>query len=202
MWCVCFDCEGVLTPEAWLAVQRKTGIEGLKITTREEPDYDKLMMYRIKLLKENQIKLEDIKKVVQDMEPLDGAQNLLQWLYPRCPRIIILTDTFENYAQPMFDKLGNFTVFCHSLEVDDEGYLVRHKLRLIDQKKKSVEALQELNFKCVAIGDSYNDISMLKQADRGILFRPSEKVKAEFPEFPVVYSHAELQQLLESILAA
>ncbi len=202
MWCICLDCEGVLTPEAWLAVQKKTGIEGLKITTREEPDYDKLMMHRIKLLKENNIRLEDIKDVVREMEPLEGAKDLLQWLYPRCPRIIILTDTFENYAQPMFEKLGNFPVFCHSLEVDDEGFLVRHKLRLTDQKKKSVEALQKLNFKCVAIGDSYNDISMLKQADHGILFRPSDKVKTEYPEFPVVYTHGELQQLLESILTS
>jgi phosphoserine/homoserine phosphotransferase len=200
MWCVCFDCEGVLTPEAWLAVQRKTNIEGLKITTREEPDYDKLMMYRISLLRENGVKLEDIKTVVESLEPLEGAKELLQWLYPKCPRIIILTDTFENYAQPMFDKLGNFPVFCHSLEVDEEGFLVKHKLRLTDQKKKSVEALQALNFKCVAIGDSYNDISMLKQADIGILFRPSDKVKRDNPEFSVVLSHTELKEMLEKTL--
>ena len=201
MWTVCFDCEGVLTPEAWLAVQAKTGIEGLKITTREEPDYDKLMKYRLALLKEHGIKLDDIKQVVKDMQPLDGARELLHWLYPHCPRILILTDTFENYAQPMFDKLGNFPVFCHSLEIDPWGFIADYKIRLVDQKKKTVEALQSLNFQVVAIGDSFNDISMLKQAQRGILFRPSEQVKNAHPEFPVVYSHSELQALLKTILS-
>ncbi|KAF4727512.1 hypothetical protein FOZ63_003395, partial [Perkinsus olseni] len=135
-------------------------------------------------------------QVVDKMEPLEGAVETLSWLYPHCPRIIILTDTFQNYAQPLFDKLGQCTVFCHAVAVDDQGYIERHVLRLKDQKRKSVEALKTLNFKTVAIGDSYNDISMLKSADKGILFRPGQKVLEDFPEFPVVWDHASLRELL------
>ncbi|KAF4661844.1 hypothetical protein FOL47_006520 [Perkinsus chesapeaki] len=196
MWCVCFDCEGVLVGEAWLELQKKTGLDGLKLTTKDEPDYDKLMMHRIKILRENGVKLEDMKSVVETMEPLEGAVETISWLYPLCPRIIILTDTFQNYAQPLFNKLGQCTVFCHAVQVDDEGYIEKHVLRLKDQKRKSVEALKGLNFNTVAIGDSYNDISMLKAADKGILFRPGEKVLEDFPEFPVVWDHASLRVLL------
>ena len=200
MWAICFDCEGVLTPEAWLAVQAKTGIEGLKITTRDEPDYDKLMKYRIKLLREHNLRLSDIQKVVAGICPLPGACELLASLYPICPRVLILTDTFEDYAKPLFWKLGQFPVLCHSLETDGDGFISNYKLRLVDQKKKSVVALQSLNFQVVAIGDSFNDISMLKQAERGILFRPSDAVKAAHPEFSVVENHKDLEILLKSIL--
>lgn len=149
------------------------------------------------------------------MEPLEGAVETISWLYPYCPRIIILTDTFQNYAQPLFNKLGQCTVFCHAVAVDSDGYIEKHVLRLKvglllilcsphshfqDQKRKSVEALKGLNFKTVAIGDSYNDISMLKAADKGILFRPGQKVLEDFPEFPVVWDHAALRELLAEIM--
>jgi phosphoserine/homoserine phosphotransferase len=200
MWSLCFDCEGVLIPEIWLEVQRRTGIEELKITTREEPDYDKLMNFRIDILKKNNIKLSNLREAVAAMKPLPGAVNMLAELYKICPRIIILTDTFENYAQPMFEQLGQFTVFCHSLKIDNDGYIEKHVLRLTDQKRKAVESLHGLNFKCIAIGDSFNDISMLKAADVGILFRPSEKVKAAHPEFPVIDKHEDLKDVIVDIL--
>jgi phosphoserine/homoserine phosphotransferase len=200
MWALCFDCEGVLIPEIWLELQRKTGLEELKITTREEPDYDKLMNFRIKVLKENNLKLENIKESVAAMKPLPGAIEMLSSLYPLCPRIFILTDTFENYAQPMFEQLGQFTVFCHSLQIDNEGFIEKHVLRLTDQKRKAIESLKSLNFKTIAVGDSFNDISMLKAAEVGILFRPSENVKKAHPEFPVIEDHKELRQVIADVL--
>jgi|LauGreDrversion4_2_1035121.scaffolds.fasta_scaffold194757_2 phosphoserine/homoserine phosphotransferase len=200
MWTLCFDCEGVLIPEIWLEVQRRTGLEELKITTREEPDYDKLMNFRIDVLKKNNIKLQDMRDAVAAMSPLPGAVEMLASLHNTCPRIVILTDTFENYAQPMFNKLGQFTVFCHSLQIDNDGFIEKHLLRLTDQKRKAVESLQGLKFKCIAIGDSFNDISMLKAAEVGILFRPSEKVKQAHPEFPVIEDHAELRRYIEEVI--
>ena len=202
MWTLCFDCEGVLIPEIWLEVQRRTGLEELKITTREEPDYDKLMNFRIDVLKKNNIKLQDMRDAVAAMKPLPGAVDMLASLHRACPRVIILTDTFENYAQPMFDQLGQFTVFCHSLQIDADGFIEKHLLRLTDQKRKAVESLQNLKFKCIAIGDSFNDISMLKAAEIGILFRPSEKVKLAHPEFPVIEDHDELRRYIEEILVS
>ena len=202
MWALCFDCEGVLIPEIWLEVQRRTGLEELKITTREEPDYDKLMNFRIDVLKRNNIKLKDMRDAVAAMKPLPGAVEMLSSLYPICPRIFILTDTFENYAQPMFEQLGQFTVFCHSLKIDSHGLIEKHVLRLADQKRQAVEALGKLNFKCIAIGDSFNDISMLKAAEVGFLFRPSENVKKAHPEFRVIEDHAELKEAIAEILTA
>ena len=200
MWALCFDCEGVLIPEIWLEVQRRTGLEELKITTREEPDYDKLMNYRIDVLRKNNLKLDDIRAAVAAMEPLPGAVSMLASLYQLCPRIFILTDTFENYAQPMINKLGQYVVFCHSLEIDNDGFIKKHLLRLKDQKRKAVEALEGLNFKTIAIGDSFNDISMLTAANVGILFRPSENVKTAHPEFPVIECHQELLTYIEKVL--
>lgn len=200
MWSLCFDCEGVLIPEIWLELQRRTGLEELKITTREEPDYDKLMNFRIKVLKENNLKLGDIRNAVGAMKPLPGAVEMLAELYPLCPRIFILTDTFQDYAQPMFEQLGQFTVFCHSLEIDDDGFIKKHVLRLTDQKRKAVESIKNLNHRVIACGDSFNDISMLKAADVGILFRPSVSVKKAHPEFPVIEDHSELKQVICDIL--
>ena len=200
MWTICFDCEGVLIPEIWLELQRRTGLEELKITTREEPDYDKLMNFRINVLKNNNIRLKDIKESVAAMRPYPGAVDMLSSLHKLCPRIVILTDTFETYAQPMFEQLGQYTVFCHSLKIDDDGFIEKHVLRLTDQKRKAVEAFHGLNFKCIAIGDSFNDISMLKAAEVGILFRPSENVKKAHPEFPVIEDHRELARVISDIL--
>jgi phosphoserine/homoserine phosphotransferase len=158
------------------------------------------MNFRIKVLKENNLKIGDIRSSVAAMKPLPGAVDMLKSLYPICPRIFILTDTFETYAQPMFEQLGQFTVFCHSLELDSDGYIKQHVLRLKDQKRKAVEALGTLNFKCIAVGDSFNDISMLKAAEVGILFRPSENVKKAHPELPVIEEHAELLRVISDIL--
>lgn len=180
-----FDVEGTLMPEAWLALQEKTGIEGLKRTTAHEPNYDKLMKYRCDLLREHNIKLKDMLEVVKDLKPLEGAREFLDWLKPLVPRILLLTDTFEEYAMPMFEQLGYPCVFCNSLLVDEEGFIIGHKLRLTDQKRKAVESFQRLNFRCIAVGDSFNDISMMTAAEHGILIYPSERVKKAHPEFPV-----------------
>ena len=158
------------------------------------------MNFRIKVLKENNLRIGDIRASVAAMKPLSGAVEMLESLYPLCPRIFILTDTFETYAQPMFEQLGQFTVFCHSLQLDNDGFIEKHVLRLKDQKRKAVEALGNLNFKCIAVGDSFNDISMLKAAEVGILFRPSENVKKAHPEFPVIENHDELRRVISDIL--
>jgi len=202
LFLVALDVEGTLTPEAWLALQEKTGIEELKLTTAHEPDYDKLMKYRIDVLRKNGIKLQDMRDVVQDLEPLKGAKEFLEWLKPIVPRVLLLTDTFEEYAMPMFEKLGYPTVFCNSLTVDEEGFITGHILRLKDQKRKAVEAFQRMNFRVIAIGDSFNDISMMKAAERGILYCPSEKVTKAHPEFPVVRSHYDLRMKVGRILGA
>lgn len=158
------------------------------------------MNFRIKVLKENNLRINDIRDSVAAMKPLPGAVDMLKSLYPLCPRVFILTDTFETYAQPMFEQLGQFTVFCHSLQVDNDGFIEKHVLRLTDQKRKAVDNLKNLNFKCIAVGDSFNDISMLKVAEVGILFRPSENVKKAHPEFPVIEDHDELRKVISDIL--
>mmetsp|Transcript_85920 Transcript_85920/g.135651 ORF Transcript_85920/g.135651 Transcript_85920/m.135651 type:complete len:584 (+) Transcript_85920:67-1818(+) len=197
-----FDVEGTLMPEAWLALQEKTGIEGLKRTTAHEPNYDKLMKYRIDILREHNIKLKDMLEVVKDLKPLPGTREFLEWLKPLVPRILLLTDTFEEYAMPMFEQLGYPSVFCNSLEIDDEGFIVGHKLRLKDQKRKAVESFQRLNFRVISVGDSFNDISMLTQSEHGILIYPSEKVKKAHPEFPIAKDHYDLRVKIGRILSA
>lgn len=158
------------------------------------------MNFRIKVLREKNIRIENIREAVADMEPLPGAVEMLKSLHALCPRLIILTDTFEDYAMPMFKQLGDYTAFCHSLKVDADGFIEKHVLRLTDQKRKAVEALKGLNFKCIAVGDSFNDISMLKAADVGILFRPSDNVKKAHPEFPVIVDHNELTHVISDVL--
>lgn len=202
LFLVAMDVEGTVMPEAWLALQEKTGLEELKRTTAHEPDYDKLMQYRIDVLRKNNIKLEDMKAVVEDLQPLEGAKEFLEWLKPIVPRVLLLTDTFEEYAMPMFEKLGTPSVFCNSLIVDEEGFITGHKLRLKDQKRKAVEAFQRMNFRCIAIGDSFNDISMLTAAERGILYCPGERIVKAHPEFPVVYSHYELKMKIGRMIGA
>lgn len=158
------------------------------------------MKFRIDVLRKNNIRLADIKNAVAAMKPLPGAVEMLASLYKLCPRVMILTDTFEEYAVPMFQQLGQYTACCHSLEIDADGFIKKHVLRLTDQKKKTVDSLHSLNFKCIAIGDSFNDISMLKAAEVGILFRPSENVKKAHPEFPVVEDHGELLKIIKNVL--
>jgi len=201
MWLVALDVEGTLVGEAWLELQKKTGIEELKLTTAHEPDYDKLMMYRIDVLRRNGIKLQDMQDVVRGMEPLPGCKEFLEWLKSIVPRVLLLTDTFEEYAMPMFEKIGCPSVFCNSLTVKEGGEITGHILRLRDQKRKAVESFQRLNFRVIAVGDSFNDISMLKAAERGILMNPSEKVvKAHGEQFPVCRDYETLRERILDIV--
>ena len=189
----CLDLEGVLTPEIWINVSKKTGIQELALTTRDIPDYDVLMKKRLKILKENNLKLKDIQQVIATMQPLDGAKDFLQWLKSEF-QVIILSDTFYEFAAPLMKQLDYPCLFCHQLEINAAGEIANYKLRMPDQKRASVRALKALNFKVIAAGDSYNDTAMLLEAHRGILFRPPPKVIAEFPQFEVTTTYAELQK--------
>jgi phosphoserine/homoserine phosphotransferase len=188
----CLDLEGVLVPEIWINVAERTDIPALRRTTRDEPDYDKLMRGRLAILDEHGLGLPDIQKVIATMAPLDGADDFLAWLRERT-QVIILSDTFAEFAAPLMRKLGFPTLFCHALEVAPSGRITGYRLRIDDGKRRAVEALRALNFRVVAAGDSYNDTSMLGAADAGILFRPPANVVADFPQFPVTRSYAELQ---------
>ena len=192
---VCLDLEGVLIPEIWIAVAEKTGIEALTRTTRDEPDYDKLMQYRLDILEKNGISLPMIQEVISQLTPLPGAIEFVKWL-KSTTRLIILSDTFVEFAQPLMAQLDSPTLFCHDLLVDAKGRIKNYQLRQPDQKCKAVQAFQSLNFKVIAAGDSYNDLTMLQSADQGILFRPPGKLQKEFPAFPVAHSHKELQTVL------
>jgi phosphoserine / homoserine phosphotransferase len=187
----CLDLEGVLVPEIWINVSERTGIAALRRTTRDEPDYDKLMRGRLAIIAEHGLGLPDIQAVIGTMEPLDGAVAFLDWLRAST-QVIILSDTFVEFAQPLMRKLGWPTLFCNSLEVDDAGRITGYRLRLADGKRRAVEALRALNFRIVAAGDSYNDTTMLGAADAGILFRPPQNVIDDFPSFPVTRTYEEL----------
>ncbi len=189
---VCLDLEGVLLPEFWIGVAERTGIAELNRTTRDEPDYDKLMRDRLEILDREGLTLPRITEVIQDLEPLEGAHEFLQGLRERF-QVLILSDTFYGFAAPMMQKLGHPTLFCHDLEVAGDGHILNYRLRMRDQKRASVRALKSIAFPVVAAGDSYNDMSMLEEADAGILFRPPEKVVAEFPMYPVTHTYAELE---------
>lgn len=190
---VCLDLEGVLVPEIWINVAIKTGIEDLKITTREMPDYDKLMRQRLKILDRHTLKIGDIQDVIAKMGPLDGATEFLAWLRERC-QLIILSDTFYQFAQPLMRQLGFPTLFCNHLEIDGSGRIVNYHMRMQDPKKHAVAALKSLNFFTLAAGDSYNDTAMLGEADAGLFFRPPEHLPKEFPQFPVTQTYGELQE--------
>lgn len=188
----CLDLEGVLVPEIWINVAEKTKIPELRLTTRDEPNYAALMKRRLKILEEHRLTLRDIQGVIATMAPLDGAKDFLAWLRARC-QVIILSDTFEQFAAPLLKQLDYPTLFCNTLEVAPDGRIVNYHLRLPDQKLASVLALKALNFHVVAAGDSYNDTSMLKAADAGIFFRPPATIAEEFPQFPVTQTYAELR---------
>lgn len=198
MHVVCLDLEGVLLPEFWIAVAEATGLPQLRRTTRDEPDYDVLMRYRLRILEEHGLTLPRIHQAIHHLEPLPGAVEFIQWLVAQT-RVIILSDTFVQFATPLMAKLGNPTLFCHELEVDPEGRILNYRLRQKDQKRKAVEALRSLAFQVIAAGDSYNDLSMLEAAHHGILFRPPPKLQEEYPHFPVTQTHAELRFCLESL---
>lgn len=195
MTLACLDLEGVLIPEIWIAVAHQTGIEALKLTTRDIADYEVLMKKRLAHLAEHRLTLQDLQAVVAQMEPLAGAFDFLQWLQQRC-EVIILSDTFREFAQPFIAKLQNPTVFCHSLIVDEQGNIRDYQLRQQDQKRQAVKAFKNLNFHVVAVGDSYNDLSMLQEAHQGIFFRPTPKIVKECPKFPVTQTYEELKQQL------
>ena len=190
--------EGVLTPEIWIAVAEKTKIPELRRTTRDEPDYDQLMRYRIEILDRHGIKLSDIQHVIGTLKPLPGSKEFLDELRSLV-QVIILSDTFEQFAQPLLRQLNWPTLFCHRLLVADDR-ITGYELRQPGQKQKSVAALKSLNYHVISAGDSYNDTAMLGEADVGFLIHAPEKVKAEFPQFKAVESHAELLKLIQASL--
>jgi phosphoserine/homoserine phosphotransferase len=199
MWVVCADLEGVFVPEIWVNVAEITGIEKLKLTTRDIKDYDELMKYRLNVLDEYNLKIKDIQDVIATLKPLDGALDFVRWLR-KVSRFVIVSDTFIEFAQPLMDQLENPLLLCHSLEIDATGRIVDYKLRQPDPKRKTVEAFQSLKYKVLAFGDSYNDISMLKAADRGILYRPPENVVSDYPELPVTQQIGELKERMKEHL--
>ena len=196
---LCSDLEGVFVPEIWINVAEKTGIEELRLTTRDISDYDVLMKKRLAILNAHKLKLSDITAVIATMEPLEGAVEFLDWLRSRVP-VIIVSDTFEQFAGPLMKKLGWPTLFCNTLVVAPDLAVTGYTLRQNDGKKKTALALQQLNYEVIAIGDSYNDISMLQAANHGILFHPPENVAAEFPDLPVANGYAEIRAALERLL--
>ncbi len=200
MHIVCSDLEGIFVPEIWINVAEKTGIKELRLTTRDISDYDVLMKKRLAILDENRLKIDDIKAVIATMDPLDGALEFLDWLRSRI-QIIVVSDTFDQFARPLMQKLGWPTLFCHTLSINPDGSIAGYKLRQKDSKREAVISLRSLNYDTIAVGDSYNDITMLKEADNGILFDPPENVKNEFPEFPVTYSYNDLKNIIQQILS-
>jgi len=198
MLAVCLDLEGVLMPEVWVDVAERTGIPELRRTTRDEPDYDKLMRYRLDILDTNGLTIDDITDVIEGMQPLEGAVEFLDHLRSKW-QVIILSDTFSQFADPMMDKLGRPTLLCHTLEIDEESRRITGwTIRLKDQKRRAVEALRGLNYNVIAAGDSYNDTSMLAIANAGILINPPSNVIDEFPQFPVTTDYAGLLAAIEA----
>ena len=195
---VCLDLEGVLIPEIWIGVAERTGVESLKTTTRDIPDYDQLMKQRLRIMDTHKLGISDVKEVIGSLEPLDGAISFLENLRKDF-QVIILSDTFYEFAEPFMMKLSLPTLFCHNLEIDQNGRIIDYHLRLKDHKRKAVESLKNLNFTVYAAGDSYNDTSMLDAADRGILFKAPDNVKNEFPQFPFVDSYKMLRQEIERV---
>ena len=189
----CLDLEGVLIPEIWIEFANKTGIEELKATTRDVPDYDVLMKQRLRILDEHGFKIQDIQEVIATLSPLDGAVEFIDWLRERF-QVVILSDTFYEFAQPLMRQLGFPTLLCHKLETDKEGRITDYKLRQVDPKRQSIRAFQLLNYRCIAAGDSYNDTTMLKQAESGILFKSPQNVINEFPQFPAVHEYDDLKK--------
>ena len=197
---ICADMEGIFTPEIWIRVSQKTGIEELKLTTRDISDYDVLMKKRLGILAENGLKLKDITDVIETMEPLEGALDFLNWVRERT-QIIVVSDTFVEFARPLLRKLGWPTLFCNTLTIGPDGSITDYNLRQQDGKRKTVLSLRRLNYHILAVGDSYNDITMLKEADAGVLFKPPENVRNEYPELPATYNYDELKDVMAPLLA-
>lgn len=197
---ICLDLEGVLIPEIWINTAEAAGIEELKKTTRDIPDYDELMRYRLDIVAKHDLRIQDIQKVIDTLTPLEGAQAFMKQLREDY-QVIILSDTFDQFAAPMMRQLDWPTIFCHELIIDDEGRITDYKLRQQDQKRKAVQALHGLNFGVVAAGDSYNDTTMLEEANGGILFSPPQNVIDEFPQYPVTNTYDELRAEIDKAIA-
>jgi len=195
MYIVCCDLEGVFVPEIWINVAEKTGIPELRLTTRDISDYDVLMKKRLKILDREHLKISDIQNVIAMLNPLEGAVQFLEWLRSTV-QVIIVSDTFVQFAGPLMKKLGWPTLFCNSLIIGPDGRVENYLLRQKEGKKKAVISLKSLNYRVIAVGDSYNDIAMLKEADKGILFSPPDNVVKEFPELEVTYNYGELKGLI------
>ena len=199
MYIICSDLEGVFVPEVWINVSDKTGIPELRRTTRDEPDYNKLMRQRMKILDEHGLKLHDIQNVIAQIRPLPGALEFIAWIKERT-QLIVVSDTFIQFADPLMKQLGQPTLFCHFLVMDETNRIIDYKLRQPDPKRKTVEALQSLKYQVIGMGDSYNDISMIKQSDVGILFRPPDNVIKDYPELPVCQTYEDVKAQLERYL--
>ncbi|MCX6251946.1 MAG: bifunctional phosphoserine phosphatase/homoserine phosphotransferase ThrH [Bacteroidetes bacterium] len=199
MYIICSDLEGVFVPEVWINVAEKTGIKELRLTTRDISDYDVLMRGRIKILKERGLTLKDIQDVIDTIQPLPGALDFIAWAKERT-QLIVVSDTFIQFADPMMRKLGRPTLFCHSLVMDENNMIVDYKLRQSDPKRKTAEALQSMKYQVIGMGDSYNDINMLKQAEVGILFRPPDNVIKDYPQFPVANDYERLKEILSEYI--
>ena len=197
MQIVCLDLEGVLVPEIWIAFAQRTGIAAFARTTRDEPDYDRLMRDRLALLREHGLKLADIQAVIDGMAPMEGARDFLDDLRSRY-QVLILSDTFYEFADPLMRQLGRPTLFCHRLVIDDAGFVADYKLRQPDPKRHAVNALKSLNFQVIAAGDSYNDTGMLGAADAGFFIHPPEGIVEQFPQFPVNRGYAELKDSIDT----
>lgn len=199
MFVVFLDLEGVFTPEIWEFVAADTNIEKLSLTTRDIPDYDVLMKQRLEILRENNISLYDIQKTIGTMNLLPGAAEFLEWLRSNT-QVIFVTDSFVEFIKPFAQKLNFPMIFCHDLEIDKDGFIINYNLRLRDMKKNTVKVFKNLNYNIIAIGDSYNDIGMLTEADYGILFRPPDNVREEFPQFLVTTKYTELKKFISNHL--
>lgn len=189
----CLDLEGVLVPEIWIEFAKVTGIEELKATTRDIPDYDVLMKQRLRILEQHKLGLKEIQDVIATLKPLDGAVEFVDWLRERF-QVIILSDTFYEFSQPLMRQLGFPTLLCHRLNIDERGMVVGYTLRQRDPKRQSVLALKTLYYRIIAAGDSYNDTTMLGEADQGILFHAPQNVIEQFPQFPAVHTYEDLKK--------
>ncbi len=199
MHVVCSDLEGVWVPEVWINVAKKTGIDALKLTTRDIRDYDELMQYRLKVLDEHNLKLKDIQDVIASIKPLDGALEMINHL-KETSRLIIVSDTFVEFADPLMRQLEYPTLFCHSLEVNEKNQIVGYKLRQKDPKRQVVKALKSLDYTVIAFGDSYNDVTMLEEADKAFLYKPPQNVIDDYPGFPVATNYKEMKELLGTMI--
>lgn len=198
MHIVCCDLEGVWVPEVWINVSKKTGIEELKLTTRDIRDYDELMRYRLKILDKNNLKLKDIQEVISTIRPLEGALEMINWI-KSVTRLVVVSDTFTEFADPLIRQLDYPLLFCHSLEVNEDNRIIGYKLRQKDPKRQVIKALKSLNYTVIAFGDSYNDISMLQEADKAFLYKPPQNVINDFPDFPIATNYSEMRKLLEQM---